>query len=139
MDTVRWKLKEYLAQHNLSAYALTKTARLSPNTVYTIARGDTNQVRLETLAGLLGGLRQLTGKEVQFSDVLEHEVVPEPAPTAAGGIEAEHHTWEGALLEPAESPIHEPYDWGSEGPPKSKPLHFVEGRGWIVEGGKHGG
>ncbi|MFP5501428.1 MAG: hypothetical protein ACLGIN_02995, partial [Candidatus Sericytochromatia bacterium] len=29
-----------------------------------------------------------------------------------------------------------PYEWGSEGPPKGKPVHYVPGVGLIVEGGK---
>ncbi len=135
MDSVKWKLKAYLEHHKLSAYALTKATDLSPNTVYTIARGDTNQVRLETLAGLLGGLRKLTGREVSLEDVLEHEYRPESEENA---LEREHALWESALLEASGSPVHEPYDWGDVSPETlGEPLRYIEGRGW-VEGDERG-
>jgi DNA-binding Xre family transcriptional regulator len=96
MDTVRWRLKEFLAERDLTPYALTRAADLAPNTVYTIARGHNHQVKLETLAGILGGLRKLTGEEVGFDDVLEYRtgdvgeapgpVVPEPAWMRLAGV-----------------------------------------------------
>lgn len=89
MDSVRWRLKEFLDERDLTAYALTKAADLAPNTVYTIARGRNHQVKLETLAGILGGLRKLTGEEIGFDDVLEYRTegrgeapaltIPEPS------------------------------------------------------------
>lgn len=78
MDTVRWKLKDYLEQNDLSTYALVRASKLAPNTVYSLARGSTRHVRLDTIAGVLGGLRELTGHEVTLGDVLEHEVTVEP-------------------------------------------------------------
>lgn len=78
MDTVRWKLKDYLEQNDLSTYALVRASKLAPNTVYSLARGSTNHVRLNTIAGVLGGLRQLTGHEVTLTDILAHEVHDEP-------------------------------------------------------------
>lgn len=81
--TVRWKVKEFLDERGLSAYKLTKRTELSPNAVYGITRGETNQVRLDTLAGLLSGLRDLTGEPVSLEDVLEVVEVPEGL-TAAG-------------------------------------------------------
>lgn len=78
MDTVHWKLKDYLKAHNLTAYQLVRASSLAPNTVYSLARGGQNQVRLDTIAGVLGGLRQLTGDEVTLTDILVHEIQPEP-------------------------------------------------------------
>lgn len=78
MDTVSWKLKDYLKTRNLTAYQLVRASNLAPNTVYSLARGEQNQVRLDTIAGVLSGLRQLTGDEVALTDILVHEVRPEP-------------------------------------------------------------
>lgn len=78
MDTVEWRLKDYLTAHDLTAYQLVKASNLAPNTVYSLARGKQTQVRLDTIAGVLGGLRQLTGSEVALTDILVHETKPEP-------------------------------------------------------------
>lgn len=78
MDTVSWKLKDYLTAHNLTAYQLVRASSLAPNTVYGLARGKQTQVRLDTIAGVLGGLRQLTGEDVALTDILVHETEPEP-------------------------------------------------------------
>lgn len=101
MDIVRWKLKEYLDRHDLSAYALTKTSELASNTIYTIVRGDTNQVRLETLAGLLSGLRKLTGEPVTFADVLEHVPASENEADTSRGEPAPWQSLVGLLKDPA--------------------------------------
>ena len=128
MDAVKWKLKEYLDRHELSVYALTKTSDLSPNTVYTIARGDTNQVKLETLAGLFKGLRKLTGEEVSFEDVLEHTPDAEEQE-----LDEESRLW----LEADLAPPLEPYDWGDVDPSTlGKPIRYVPGEGIVVVGGK---
>ena len=74
MDMVRWTLKDYLQSHNLSTYALVRSSGLAPNTVYSLARGEQNQIRLDTIAGVLGGLRELVGHEVALTDILVHEV-----------------------------------------------------------------
>ncbi len=78
MDTVRWKLRDFLEQNKLTTYALVRASDLAPNTVYSLARGATKHVRLDTIAGVLGGLRRLTGHEVGLSDILVHEIQPEP-------------------------------------------------------------
>ncbi len=136
MDSVKWKLKEYLDSHKLTAYALTKSADLSPNTIYTIARGDTNQVRLETLASLLSGLRKLTGQEVSLGDVLEHEVIGESTPKLKFDeqeLDEESRLW----LEADLAPPMEPYDWGDVDPNTlGKPILYVPGEGIMVVGGK---
>lgn len=31
-----------------------------------------------------------------------------------------------------------PYDWGAEGPPKGKPVRYVEGKGLEIVGGREG-
>jgi hypothetical protein len=59
---------------------------------------------------------------------------------ASLGIEEKHRLWqildaeirqtEGDLLE------EDPYDWGSEGQPKGKPVEYIPGVGLAVIGGK---
>lgn len=125
---VRWRLKEYLEENDVSAYALTKVSELSPNAIYTIARGETNQVRLDTLAELLAGLRKLTGREVSLEAVLEFDPGPPP-------LDAEDQLWLDAHLA---APM-EPYDWGDEDPTTlGKPIRYEAGVGIVVEGGKDG-
>lgn len=70
---VTWKLRDYLDQHEVSAYALTKAADLAPNTVYALARGDQGRVDLEVLDKVIGALEELTGQRVTFNDLLERE------------------------------------------------------------------
>ena len=74
---VRWRLRQYLDEHDLSAYALTKAAALAPNTVYALARGDRGRVDLAVLEKVITGLEQLTGRRVELTDVLER-VAPGP-------------------------------------------------------------
>lgn len=74
MSEVRWQLDAFLKARGLTAYALAKASgirRLS--TVYRIAGKEAPvRVDLPTLAALLDGLRQLTGEDVQLTDVLEY-------------------------------------------------------------------
>ncbi len=84
---LRWKLRDYLDSHGLSACALTRTADVAPNTVYTLARGDSERVSLEVLDKVLAGLERLTGEPVGVADLLERErgqEAAEPRLTAAG-------------------------------------------------------
>jgi DNA-binding Xre family transcriptional regulator len=70
---LKWRLKDYLDQHDLSAYALTKTAEVAPNTVYALARGTHERVSLEVLDKVMAGLDELTGQRVSVCDLLERE------------------------------------------------------------------
>jgi DNA-binding Xre family transcriptional regulator len=83
MDTVKWKLKEFLEQHNLSAYQLVDKAHggLSRTGVYRLTDSDVSGVRFESLAAIIPALRELTGEEVQIGDLLEYVGEP-PAPDA---------------------------------------------------------
>lgn len=123
MDTVRWKLRDFLEQNNLTTYALVRASDLAPNTVYSLARGATKHVRLDTIAGVLGGLRRLTGHEVGLSDILEHEVVPGPEV-----MDEETRAW----LDAALAPEIEPYEWGDVDPETlGERLHFDAEKGWV--------
>lgn len=116
MDTVRWKLNDYLEAHQISVYALIQASELSPNTVYEIARGKSKQARLETLGALLSGLQALTNSRVELTDVLEYtpstlETEPEPPlphlalagmfddPDSPGDVSARHDHYIGEGLE----------------------------------------
>ena len=52
---------------------------------------------------------------------------------AVGELDAETRAWMDADLG-GELP---PFEWGPEGAPVGKPVHFVPGVGLVVEGGKH--
>lgn len=70
---MRWTLRKYLDDHQLSAYALTKAADLAPNTVYALARGDQGRLDLEVLDKVIGALEGLTGERVTVCDLLERQ------------------------------------------------------------------
>lgn len=82
MDTVRWKLKDFLDAHNLSAYQLVDKAhgRLSRTGVYRLTDSDVSGVRFESLAAIIPALRELTGEEVEVGDLLEYVGPPAPTP-----------------------------------------------------------
>ena len=81
MDTVKWKLKEFLDDHDLSAYQLIDKAhgKISRTGVYRLTDDELKGVRFESLAAIIPALRELTGEEVQIGDLLEY-VGPAPAP-----------------------------------------------------------
>ena len=71
---IKWRLRKYLDENDVSAYALTKAAALAPNTVYALARGDQGRIDLAVLDKVITGLEQLTGQTVTFNDLLEREI-----------------------------------------------------------------
>lgn len=75
MDTVKWRLKDFLDRHGLSTYQLVdKThGKLSRTGVYRLTDNDLKGVRFESLAAIIPALRELTGEEVQISDLLEYD------------------------------------------------------------------
>lgn len=73
---VKWRLSEFLRHNNVTAYKLAHTVKTArANTIYRIAReGDElKRVDFEVLADMLMGLRELTGKDVQLTDLLEFD------------------------------------------------------------------
>lgn len=47
-------------------------------------------------------------------------------------VDPETHRWlEAELVEDLP-----PYEWGEQGVPSGKPIHYIPGRGFVVEGGK---
>ncbi len=79
---IRWKLKAFLNEHRLTPYRLAKAThgKLSLNAVYNAVADDLTAVKFDSLNTLIDALRDLTGKEVGVSDLIEytHEG-PEPA------------------------------------------------------------
>lgn len=73
---MKWRLKSYLDEHDLTPYALVRTAGVSPTTIYGIAQGKHERISLEVLDKVLWGLERLTGNSVEISDVLEREPLP---------------------------------------------------------------
>jgi DNA-binding Xre family transcriptional regulator len=70
---MKWTLKDYLAEHDLTPYQLAKATGLSVNTVYPLARGEAKGIQLETLQTVLSALDDLTGKRVELGDLLERD------------------------------------------------------------------
>jgi hypothetical protein len=78
MDTLlKWKLREFLDNNNLTAYQLEKAlqGRVSRNLPYTWARATEPPKKLDTavFGKVLEALGELTGKKVQVGDLLEYQ------------------------------------------------------------------
>ncbi len=50
---MKWTLKDYLTEHNLTPYQLAKVTGLSVNTVYPLARGEAKGIRRDPLQTVL--------------------------------------------------------------------------------------
>lgn len=76
MPSTRWKLRTLLESEGVSAYALARTLaeQTRPNTIYRLVRigKEPCRVDLTTLTLVVFGLRQLTGKHIEISDILEY-------------------------------------------------------------------
>ena len=75
---LRLNLGAYLQRHRLTAYRLAKEVegRVSPNTVYTLARRPAQRVDLSTVGEVLAALGRLTGEPVSITDMLEEAAPP---------------------------------------------------------------
>jgi hypothetical protein len=69
--TLRLNLGKYLEQHNISAYRVVQVSKLSPNTVYALARKPSKRIDLDTVSAVLAGLESITGGNVELSDLIE--------------------------------------------------------------------
>ncbi len=75
VSVVRWMLPKYLEQKGLTAYRLaTVVDRKRENTIYRLAREEVSPSRVdfEVLAEILDGLRELTGENVQVTDLISY-------------------------------------------------------------------
>lgn len=118
---LRLNLGSYLRRHNLSAYRLVNEVRgrVSPGTVYALARRPAQRIDLETVGEVMQALSRLTGETVELKDVIEQvseDAAPAPEP------ELSH------LTRPADKPAFDP----------TFPKRFVysgKGRTVPIEGG----
>ena len=80
MGAIRWKLNKFLSEHDLTAYRLATTldSHTRTPTIYRLAKEDLELSRIDfnVLATIIDGLRELTGKKVDITDLLEY--VEEP-------------------------------------------------------------
>jgi DNA-binding Xre family transcriptional regulator len=73
---IEFKLKAVLEKHGMSGYRLEQSVEeFAPITIRKIVSGE-NSVSLESLNSIISALRQLTGKEIEVSDLLEY--IPDP-------------------------------------------------------------
>ncbi len=70
---MKWKLKSYLEEHDLTPHQLALESKLSANTIYPMARGKAERVSLQTLDKVAAALDNLTGQRVSVCDLLERE------------------------------------------------------------------
>jgi predicted transcriptional regulator len=72
---IQWKLRTYLEANGITPHALAKAALIEPPNIYRMLRGDGPKMfDREVLSRIIRALRDLTGKPVTVSDVLEEEV-----------------------------------------------------------------
>jgi DNA-binding Xre family transcriptional regulator len=69
---LRWKVKEFLAQHDITPYRVMKESGLAQGTVYRLVNSKTTNLNTETLDRLLTSLSHLTGNRVGISDLIEY-------------------------------------------------------------------
>jgi hypothetical protein len=73
---IKWKLRDFLEKHDLTAYRLATTVESHTRvpTIYRLAKGDVDLSRVDftVLATIIEGLRELTGKKVTVADLLEY-------------------------------------------------------------------
>lgn len=74
MDTIRWKLREFLEEHSIHASQVVDKAqgKLSRTGIYRLTDEELKGVRFESLAVIIPALRELTGEDVQVGDLLEY-------------------------------------------------------------------
>ena len=72
---IMWKLKDYLDEQGITPYKLAQQTgeKLSQNAVYRLAGPDVSRFDRESLDVLIEALRELTGKAVKVSDLLEYQ------------------------------------------------------------------
>jgi hypothetical protein len=71
--TLRLNLGQYLQDHQITAYRLVQEVegKVSPNTVYALARKPAQRIDLNTVSEVLHALERLTGEAVSIAAVVE--------------------------------------------------------------------
>lgn len=80
-----WKLRDYLHDRRIrpAKLATLLEGRMSRNSIYgLVGEEPPKAVYLETIDAIIPALRELTGEDVQVSDLLEYE--PTPGVSASG-------------------------------------------------------
>jgi len=120
-----WKFRELLEREGVTVYALSQKLgnKVSRPTLYRWNVEGPNRPDLVALGWTLWGLKQLTGKSFQVSDLLEYGVKDD--------LDTETKAWlESDLSRLGEF---EPYDWGDEDPETlGSPVEYVSGKGLLV-------
>ncbi|WP_119673963.1 helix-turn-helix domain-containing protein [Deinococcus sp. RM] len=73
--TVKWRVKELLDAHSLTAYKLAQelNGTVSRNSVYALAAGTPKRADLDTIGAMLGALRRMTGNDaLTVADLLTY-------------------------------------------------------------------
>ena len=68
---MKWRVGQFLKDHDKTAYAFMKASGLAQMTAYNIANGKGEAVRLDTLGSVIAGLETMTGKKVGLEDLFE--------------------------------------------------------------------
>jgi DNA-binding Xre family transcriptional regulator len=69
---IRWKVKEFLADNQITPYRLKMESGLAQGTVYRLANNEATAVNAETIDVVVRSLRRLTGKPINVCDLLEY-------------------------------------------------------------------
>ncbi len=72
MPDLRWKLKEYLEQNEVSAYSVAKETGLSLPSIYRLTNNHSRYIQFDTLISIMITIEKKTGKPVAVSDILEY-------------------------------------------------------------------
>src|SRR5690606_5951019 len=70
---VIWTIRPILDRHGITPYRLMKECGLSQGPFYRLVEGESKSPNAETLDGVMTALRELTGTELQVSDLLRYE------------------------------------------------------------------
>lgn len=70
--TIRIKLEETLASHEVTKNALAREAKVRPNLIYEMCDGKTRRIDLDTLSKIISTLDRMTGHKHTIMDVLEY-------------------------------------------------------------------
>jgi DNA-binding Xre family transcriptional regulator len=78
MPELRWRLKEFLEEHEISAYSLAKDSSLSLPSVYRLTNNHSRYIQFDTLETIVATLERKTGKSIQLTDLLEFQEEKSP-------------------------------------------------------------
>ena len=71
MPELRWKLKEFLEENDISAYSVAKESDLSLPSIYRLTNNHARYIQFDTLEAITTTLERKLGKPVKLSDILE--------------------------------------------------------------------